>query len=453
MQSTFSLAPTIEEAATGFFFSNYVIDARGPTKGHLEHLHNIYNTYQMDENLLASMTAVGLAGYAHVAHAPQLMKDARRQYVKALRLTNEALRSPTDAKKDSTLLAIMILGIFEIATGCNQKSLQAWAEHVSGAAALLSLRGMERLRTIADRRMFAQVCTNIVTSCIQRRLPIPTHIIELRAQIAKHIPQLDPGWCFLESMIAFANFRSETGRGIISDPQAILSKAMKIDGEVQAMFLYAPPEWQYEIVFTDDTDCRIHNGSYHVYYDYWVFQLWNGMRTTRILLNEQIREVILAGLSSKPPLFLGPEYTAQVQISTDVILQMQADILATVPQHTGYVGNTHASLSIPPSSDLFPSSDNSKPTVPWTSFTNSSYFTPNHDTETPQTRAVGGYFLMWPLFLCGVIDLASESTRCCVTQMLQYIGRTMGIQQAFMVAKIVERREEIKVWWDTATGR
>src|ERR1700722_18210429 len=111
LPSTFSIAPTIEERATGFFFTNFVIGVKGPTRGHLDHLENVYNTDDMDDNLLASVKSVGLAGYSHVAHAPQLMKNARQEYTKALRLTNLALRSPKEVKKDSTLLAIMILGI------------------------------------------------------------------------------------------------------------------------------------------------------------------------------------------------------------------------------------------------------------------------------------------------------------------------------------------------------
>jgi hypothetical protein len=451
--STFSLAPNIEELATGFFFSNYVIDVKGPTRGHLDHLHDIYNTYDMDENLLASMKAVGLAGCSHVTHSPQLMKGARQQYTKALRLTNEALASPTDAKKDSTLLAIMILGIFETVAGCNQKSLIAWSEHIKGAAALVSIRGTEQLRTPAGRRMFIQVCTNLLICCIQRRLPVPNHIIELRAEAAKHIQTFELGWLFQENMIAFANFRSETRSGAISDPQEIISKALEIDGTLLGMFSVAPPGWEYETIFTDAADPDlVYNGCYHVYYDHWVAQLWNGMRSVRLLLNEQVRELILAGLASKPPRFLGPEYTAQVQISTDVILQMQADILASVPQHLGFAGVKRASSYAPPSlsSEPSPEENQQKSSFIWNDFFNSTHFvgTPSQiPSETPMIRAAGGYFLMWPLFLCGVMDLASRSSQRWVSRLLRYIGETMGIQQALVIAKVVERREDIKVWY------
>jgi hypothetical protein len=454
---TFSIAPTIEERATGFFFSNFVIGVHGPTRGHLDHLEKLYNTDDMDDNLLASMKAVGLAGYSHVAHAPQLIKDARHEYTKALRLTNLALRSPEDVKKDSTLLAIMILGIFETVTGCDQRSLNAWAEHINGAAAVVKLRGLEQLRTPAGRRMFIQVTSSLLISCIQRRLALPAHIIELRAEAAKYINTAEVAWRVLDSLAAFADFRSKTRAGEITDPQVILSKALEIDGTLLELFSDVPLDWEYETVYTDADPDVVFNKSYHVYYDYWVAQLWNAMRTIRILLNEQIRGILLQGFSSKPPLFLGPEYTAQLQISTDVLYELAADILASVPQHLGYVSkrtpqastSTSTSNSATPASATPASSDQTNPRFLWTAFAESSHTLPwhRHDaTPNPIIRASGGYFLLWPLCLVGYMDITTDPIRRWVIKNLEYVAQYMGIRQALVLATVVERHEDIKVW-------
>jgi len=443
------MAPTIEERATGFFFSNFVIGANGPTRGHLDHLQNLYNTDDMDDNLLASMKSVGLAGYSHVAHAPQLMEDARLEYTKALRLTNLALRSPTDVKKDSTLLAIMILGIFETVTGCNQRSLNAWAEHINGAAALVKLRGLEQLRTPAGRGMFIQVTTSLLISCIQRRLALPAHIIELRAEAAKYFDNPGPAWRVQDSMIAFADFRFKIRVGLITDPEAILSKALEIDGTLMEIFSDIPPGWEYETVFTDADPDVVFNGRYHIYYDHWVAQLWNAMRTIRILLNEQIREILLQGLSFKPPLFIGPEYTAQLQISTDIQYELAADILSSVPQHLGYVSKRTPKN---PMADFaaYANSEHSRSRFLWTDFDNSLPAPPwmrgDPKATTPMVRASGGYFLLWPLFLVGSIDITTDTVRQWVSKNLEFVGRSMGIQQALVLAAVVERHEDIKVW-------
>lgn len=65
----YSMAPTIDERATGFFFTNYIIDpnSRSGNSG----------GYRIDDNLLICMKAVGLAGLSSAAHAPGLVKEVR----------------------------------------------------------------------------------------------------------------------------------------------------------------------------------------------------------------------------------------------------------------------------------------------------------------------------------------------------------------------------------------
>jgi hypothetical protein len=133
--------PTIEERALGLFNTNSSTWLRN-----FDVTHELCTQTSTDEHLLASMSAVGLATFSHSIHAPELMVRARREYVSALRLTNAALRSPIEAKKDSTLFSVMILSIFETVTGNNDRSLAAWAEHVNGAAALVKLRGKDQFK-------------------------------------------------------------------------------------------------------------------------------------------------------------------------------------------------------------------------------------------------------------------------------------------------------------------
>ena len=136
LHSGLSISPTIDERATGFFFTNYIIDmgnCPGNSVG-----------YGIDDNLANCMKAVGLAALASAAHAPELIKEARKRYLSAIRLTNAALGSFVDAKKDSTLLAIMLLSIFETVTSSEQRSLSAWVSHINGAAALIKIRGPEQ---------------------------------------------------------------------------------------------------------------------------------------------------------------------------------------------------------------------------------------------------------------------------------------------------------------------
>lgn len=50
------------------------------------------------------------------------MKQARQKYALALRLINKALRSPKDVLKNSALLAVLMLAIFETTAGSKQRA-------------------------------------------------------------------------------------------------------------------------------------------------------------------------------------------------------------------------------------------------------------------------------------------------------------------------------------------
>ena len=136
------------------------------------------------------------------------MKQARYQYLRAIQLTNAALKSPTDVIKDATLMAVMILGIFETVTGCNQRSVNAWAEHIAGAAALLKLRGLEQMSTRGGRRLFIQVSSNLMISCIQRGLYLPDYIIKWTVEAKRFFPEADAAWDVQELMMEFTQLHA-----------------------------------------------------------------------------------------------------------------------------------------------------------------------------------------------------------------------------------------------------
>jgi hypothetical protein len=150
--------------------------------------------------------------------------------------------------------------------------------------------------------------------------------------------------------------------------------------------------------------------------------MWNSLRAVRIMLNEIIRGTLLKGFASKPPIFTGTEYTAQFQISTDILYDLQADILHSVPQHLGKF---------------------SKPNV-------------RSDTSTLVSRNIGGgdftnghmsggTFLIWPLWFAGVMDIATEEVKEFVIMTLKSVGDYMGIRLANVLANSVKANSDIKL--------
>ena len=56
---------------------------------------------------------------------------------------------------------------------------------------------------------------------------------------------------------------------------------------------------------------------------------------------------------------------------------------------------------------------------------------------------------MWPLFLVGGMSIATKPIRPYVIRMLRHIGREMGIQQSVLLSEMLEKREEVVVWYET----
>ena len=403
----FSMFPTTEERALAFFSTNSMTWFRN-----FDVTEDLCTQTSSDEHLLASMSAVGLASFSHSIHAPELMVRARRQYVSALRLTNAALRSPTEAKKDSTLFSVMILSIFETVTGNTERSLAAWAEHVNGAAALVKLRGKDQFKSRAGMRMFLQVTSNLMLSCIQRTTAMPEHIVELRKIAEQYInpvnPPVDkPAWALSAIIIDFTIFRAAVRDCSIVGPRKIVAVALEIDRRFLETFSDLPKEWAYKVVYTDETPDLIWNGNYHVYPENWMAHIWNGMRVCRIMLHETIRDQLLAASTAITPIFTEYETASQNDSSLNAMLQMRADILASVPHHT-----------------------------------------PLNFVTKPISLLEGSraYFVLWPLYLAGAMDVTTEPIRKWVVARLRSIGESAGIKQALVVAEVLSEKKIIEAW-------
>lgn len=124
------------------------------------------------DSVLASVTAVGLVGVAQMTRSQTALDAARKSYGKALKLTNAALRDQAEAVKDTTMLSVLILGLFEMIGGSSARTTEAWQKHLNGAAALAKIRGMAQFRSRAGIRMFFMLTQNTMISCIQNELPM-----------------------------------------------------------------------------------------------------------------------------------------------------------------------------------------------------------------------------------------------------------------------------------------
>ena len=266
-----TLLPRIEELATGLFVSNFIIGDSGP--GHFDYLPDVYREHSLDEGLISSMTAVGLASYAHIQQEPALLHRARLQYVRAIQHTNRALHSVTDARKDTTLLSILVLGIFETVTGCERRSLSDWSRHINGAAAVVCLRGAEQIKNIAGRRMLFQVTSNLLITCLARGAPLPAFIYELTEEAGTMIEDPDPSLIVQHTMMKVCQLRANIVAGVFTDLRMIIDEAIELERVLLDLTKNKPVGWEYEVVYTDIESPYVYQGRYHIYADYWMAQL------------------------------------------------------------------------------------------------------------------------------------------------------------------------------------
>jgi len=186
----------------------------------------------------------------------------------------------------------------------------------------------------------------------------------------------------------------------------VIEAALEIDRKFIAIFENLPEDWKYDTVYTDKTPHLIWNGNYHVYKERWIAHIYNGMRTCRILLHEIVRDQLLAASTALKPIFSMSEMILQGESSVSIMLEMQKQILASIPHHT-------------------PSS---------------------FDSAEGLLEGSRSYFTLWPLYLVGAMDLTTDPIRQWAIARLRDIGETVGIRQALVVADYLENRAYILVW-------
>jgi Fungal specific transcription factor domain len=431
-----SWSPSGSEQATAFFLSNFVLGADGPTEGHLERILQI--DYEADEHLLASMRAVGFAGLSGSFHDPALLRDARKNYITAVERTNVAIRSPDQVKQDSTLLAVLILGLFEKVAGGDRESSAGYEYHVKGAAAILKVRGREQLNSPEGRRIFIQVTSALLSLCMQQEMHVPASILELREEpsIRADVSKLE-SMQVLDMTITFVEFSASVKDGSISDPSYIVARALEIDRYFKMIFFNAPMSWRYKTVYDANADPRfVFAGCYHEYDSFWTARMWNVFRVVRLSLHTDIRNTLSKKTSASLLSSVSLEYSAQLHESRNVMRIMQADILASVPEYMGHhfpqpwPFNFHHATS---GQHSVGEGTTGKQLVRVGTLT---------DKSLHREKMVShGQYIMLPLYKAGMVDVdeSTKAGRLWSLQMLQYIGQVVGIRHALTFAAIIER--------------
>jgi hypothetical protein len=299
--------------------------------------------------------------------------------------------------------------------------MRAWLEHISGATALLELRGKQQLDTEVGRSLFAYVCAQIGNFSNLRRKPIPSAILRLsesQTDIAKKFTAISARHSILRAKIA-----SYPSAPPAKCTESIISEALSIAADLQSWHSNLPPDYHpTSTVKIPNPTPDVFSDYYHIYSDVPTATFMNNYRVILILLHE----IILTQLShirsspmginernsfnyAPPPSYIA-QIERQVKRSQNAILNLIEQVCASVPFLLDYEYCIRATRTL---------------------------------SEPHRPRAAGSNALMWPLYVCAQIYFVQDSTRTWIIGRLNKIGADMGIQQAKVIAKILLQRTEV----------
>ncbi|KAI3024120.1 hypothetical protein CBS147347_6343 [Aspergillus niger] len=264
------LGPSLDEIDVNYFLHNFVINNQTPSRGFFNYIPAVYNAESEHYTLVTSMAAVGLVALANSNQQPELARHARIKYSEAIANVNTALASPVDSVKDSTLMSVISLEVFEHVT-----NFQLWVRHVRGAATLVVLRGKSQFTSTAATFIFNQVRADTVITCLHGNQPFPEDLLALQGEAAKHTDAYSPFWLLGVSATKCVNllYSVTQNKSKISWSEK-LEEAIILQEEFRRVFEIISLADPYTTVHEPTADPEIiHDGRFDVYQSTWAIRV------------------------------------------------------------------------------------------------------------------------------------------------------------------------------------
>lgn len=402
-----------------------------------------------------------------MTQARQPLDAARKSYGRALRLINSALRDPVEAFKDSTMLSVLVLGLYERMAEPSLHTMRAWQQHITGAAALARMRGPGQFRSKAAIRMFMLLCQNTMINCIQNGLAMPPDLIELRKQLVARMEKKEPNLEICNPIYKILQLEYDIKHGIVTDLDEMLGKFHEAEDDFERTIAVFPEAWQYQKYRSHRHRPEFFQNVCHVYPSIGIATVWNGLRTCRMLILETMLEELHKRFARVPVRAVPARYQIECQKAKAKMEKIALAILASVPQHFGLVGPSDNSLDtlapVPNTENTWPeisegdweallgeiegsdsgSSDDNDHYCRSPSLTNPMQLKDvNARAERFMLLASVTNGLVWPLYLVGMSTVSDASMRAFVVDRLHAIHAETGLAQAAALADVVANHRQ-----------
>lgn len=450
-----------------YFLAHYVVRQSHPASGFLDYTFPILARENGHELLEGAILAVGFAGLAHTMRQSDLMSRSIMMYTRTMKHINLALADPVAARRDSTIVTVLVLALYEF----GRSSLQDWTHHIQGAATLLALRGKGQFSTPVGAQIFSDVFSFLLTNCLLTGSPIPSGLRMLRIEALKTISSSDVQWVASSAVIELVDLYQQlapNGYNLVSQgslptstfdfapdlprlatlpvesAERYLSQALEIDHRLECRFAECAPEWQYTVMQGKPLDTAFaHGDGYHLYPDICVANVWNTMRAARILANHAIGHLLLRGASIDSNWFFSNQYADRLQQVTKTIGSIRNDMIASIPQLVGHVnsfnqqGQITVKGSTPGGSDSGIDMNDASSTSSSTSGTSPYHF----EGINYSGSAISGYFASWTLLIVGCLHNLGDDTRAWTVNQLRHVSSQSGLAQADEFAHCIEANQ------------
>ncbi|KAH8129971.1 hypothetical protein ACSS6W_003031 [Trichoderma asperelloides] len=422
----------LEGQASCHFLSNYVLIPRaGNGRGFLEYIVPLLRAEDVAPQFKAAFDACAMASFANSQGSPHLVERALRTHSKALGAINIALNNPDTIKQDSTLAAILLLGLFENITTRNLGML-AWGPHIRAAIQLVRKRGRKQLRTKIGVALFIAVRTQMIVHTLSTAKPplmqsewwvnsdairdplasqcqkLSLRAGEIRAEVNRLMSQLPRN---MESVEAI--------RDMIRQAQEVDFECVRWAESLPENFRYRTILWQDDIPDADYSQLEVFPGRVDAYPDLWVASLWGMMRVSRIILASLVIRCA-AWVCSPVDYRTAPEYATARRICVENI----TDIIASVPYQLGWFSTRKHLFHQQESLVAFACGDEDS------------------------SKSLAGYFLTWPLACIQGQDYMTDNQRTWAKGRLTYIGRELGVSYALMLTQLNYRTPSMLIRMD-----
>ncbi|KAG7038166.1 negative acting factor [Colletotrichum scovillei] len=406
-----TLQTPLDQQATCYFLANYVLaPPTGVGRGILTFVLPLLNmpSYQASP-LQSAFSAVSMAALAGRPNSRRLSSMAHLHYSKALEDLTRAMQDKLAVRQDTTLASAILLAFYEGLVS-DDVEMSGFKKHISGATAIVKLRGPQqtasgvglsmfefvRATSVRQYTFFANISLEDLTWWARQAVcdTVGHQALVLNLQTTLIRGEAD-------SLLKGARTTDKIDKAL-----KLLQRARKMDDDLGVWFDKCPPAWRKVISGSaaEVPEDKIgyvsaFPGTIYDYPNVWAAGKHINTHVSRLLLNQVIVRCI-AWVCAPSDHTLTKEYIDANRIGTEQV----ADIISSTPYFFGWTGDA---LSTP-------------------------YF-PCGTSEMP--KGLAGVSCMWPLLATGSSRFATRKQRIYVKARLAKIAEEMGIRQADVFSK------------------